>query len=219
MTQFDQRNLMCGADSFDPAYREDLTSRGFVLDDTGNNVSNLNRFLGDLTGLYWVWKNTEDTVVGTNQYRRMWDNNEIKKIVFEPDTIYVPSRVPFEESAYDQYVRHHGQYGMDLLFSAVNKNKIDLPHVADLKTVRYLHCNNMFIADREVFNQICQRLFDIVFSLYKGIVHLLPGAPANQTRTIAFLAERILTVMFINFEYYFGKVKIQEVGWSFDPRK
>lgn len=219
MTQFDQRNLMCGADSFDPAYRTDLTERGFVFDDVGDNISNLNQFLGDLTGLYWVWKNTDNPVVGTNQYRRMWDNDGISNIVFDPNTIYVLSRVPFDESAYDQYVRHHGQYGMDLLFDAVARKKIDLPHVADLKTTNYLHCNNMFIAGREVFDRICQKLFDIVFALYKSIAHLLPGAPANQTRTIAFLAERILTVMFVNPQYYFGNVKIQEVGWSFDPRK
>jgi hypothetical protein len=210
---------MCGADSFDPVYRAELTSRGFVFDDTGDNISNLNQFLGDLTGLYWVWKNTTESLVGTNQYRRMWDNNGVNQIEFDPRTLYVLQRVDFTESAYDQYVRHHGHYGMDLLFSAVDKKKIDLPHVDDLKQLQYLHCNNMFFADRGLFDQVCERLFDIVFKLYKSVAHLLPAAPANQTRTIAFLAERILTVMFANPEYYFGKVKIQEVGWSFDPKK
>ena len=144
MTQFDQRNLMCGADSFDTAYKTDLAQRGFVFDDAGDNISNLNQYLGDLTGLYWVWKNTQDSLVGTNQYRRMWSNDDVNKTDFDSNTIYVLSRVDFEESAYDQYVRHHGQYGMDLLFSSADRNLIDLPHVQDLKTLRYLHCNNMF---------------------------------------------------------------------------
>lgn len=219
MTQFDQKNLMCGAYGLRRDYRADLETRGFYFDDAGENISNLNKYLGDLTGLYWVWKNTQDSVVGTNQYRRMWDNQEVAAAKFEPDTVYVLARVDFDESAYDQYVRHHGQYGMDLLFNSVETKLVDLPHVADLKKLKYLHCNNMFFADRELFNRVCDKLFPVVFALFDKIKYVLPSAPANQTRTIAFLAERILTVMFANKEYYFGNVKLKELGWSFDPRK
>lgn len=210
---------MCGADSFDPAYRADLASRGFVFDNDGDHISNLNRFLGDLTGLYWVWKNTQDSPVGTNQYRRMWDSNDVNQIEFDPNTLYILQRIDFDESAYDQYVRHHGQYGMDFLFSAVDSGLVGLPHVYDLKTLRYLHCNNMFFGDRRVFDTVCQRLFDIVLKLYKKIAHQLPSAPPNQIRTIAFLAERILTVMFVNPAYYFGDIKVKELSWSYDPVK
>lgn len=217
MTQFDQRNLMCGAQGLRRDYRADLAARGFVFDDTGDNISTLNKYLGDLTGLYWVWKNTDDPVVGTNQYRRMWDNHQVQTMNYDPQTLYVLQRIDFDESVYDQYTRHHGQFGMDLLSQA--QSRIDLPNVEDLRTLRYLHCNNMFMAGRDVFNQVCDRLFPIVFDLFDQIKYIVHTAPASQTRTVAFLAERILTLMFVRPDYYFPGVRVQEVGWSFDPRK
>lgn len=219
-SQFDQRNLMCGAGAIAAHERTELTAQGYLFDDTGNNISQLNRYLGDLTGLYWVWKNTTDLWVGTNQYRRMWDTDQISRLNVDPNTLYVLQRVEFDQSAYDQYIYWHGQFGMTLLEQAVSKGQIDLPQLSQLKSMRYLHCNNMFFAHRPLFDLVCDKLFAVIFALYPKVSHILPSAPANQTRTLAFVAERILTVMFANAEYYFGSgIKIKEIGWSYDPNK
>lgn len=219
-SQFDQRNLMCGAIALPDWERTQLQTQGFLFDDIGDNISNLNRYLGDLTGLYWVWKNTTEAPVGTNQYRRMWNTDHVQALEYRTDTLYVLQRVEFDQSAYDQYVHWHGQWGMNLLQSAADKNQIDPLHVSQLKHIRYLHCNNMFFAARPLFDQVCERLFAIILPLYRSVSHVLPTAPANQTRTLAFLAERILTLMFVNSEHYFGpSVKIKEIGWSYDPKK
>jgi Domain of unknown function (DUF4422) len=64
-----QINIMYNASSISDKYRNYLSGRGFLFDDTGDNISNLNWTLGDLTVAYWIWKNSDHEVVGTSQYR------------------------------------------------------------------------------------------------------------------------------------------------------
>ena len=50
----------------------------------GENISELNSYYGELTGLYWVWKNKlssmkKDDLIGNCHYRKLWLNNFYKK--------------------------------------------------------------------------------------------------------------------------------------------
>lgn len=51
---------------------------GFHHDDTGDNISDKNKWYAELTGNYWVWKNylpvhPEVEYVGFCHYRRNWN--------------------------------------------------------------------------------------------------------------------------------------------------
>ncbi|MFY9152563.1 MAG: DUF4422 domain-containing protein [Prolixibacteraceae bacterium] len=39
-------------------------------DDTGDNISAKNKYYSELTGIYWVWKNTSQDITGSCHYRR-----------------------------------------------------------------------------------------------------------------------------------------------------
>lgn len=57
--------LMCGGASI-----EGLD--GFLSDNVGDQISSKNSRYSELSGLYWVWKNTNHEVIGTCHYRRFY---------------------------------------------------------------------------------------------------------------------------------------------------
>lgn len=61
------RPLMCGN-----ALNPEKAPGNMTGDDSGENISEKNPFFSELTGVYWVWKNTDHAVTGTCHYRRFY---------------------------------------------------------------------------------------------------------------------------------------------------
>lgn len=47
-----------------------IHNQGMTGDDTGESISEKNKYYSELTGIYWVWKNTKQDITGTCHYRR-----------------------------------------------------------------------------------------------------------------------------------------------------
>ncbi len=63
-------------------------------DDTGENISHKNKYYSELTGIYWVWKNTKQSVSGACHYRRYFTAQpepflyKIKRLLYYPAGLY-----------------------------------------------------------------------------------------------------------------------------------
>jgi len=63
-------------------------------DDTGENISEKNPYYSELTGIYWVWKNTHQDVTGSCHYRRFFTAQpepflyKLKRLLYYPAGLY-----------------------------------------------------------------------------------------------------------------------------------
>jgi len=48
----------------------------FTGDDTGDSISEKNKYYSELTGIYWAWKNTSYSIIGSCHYRRFFIKEE-----------------------------------------------------------------------------------------------------------------------------------------------
>ena len=222
--QFKQTTVMCGAALLDDDTRKLCESRGMILDTEGENISSSNRLLGDLTGLYWVWKNTHDEFVGVNQYRRFWNELDLKE-KFDPSkkALYISQPKVFDVNFWQQYQTYHGEVGIHVLYHAAKSRKIPITEkmLDGMAQINFVSPANMFFAQRDVFNLTCSRLFDIITELYEGSKYILPYVQKDMhykgpddMRLLSYLSERILNVMYANHRYFFGKTEIIPVNYD-----
>ena len=91
---------------------------GLQRDDTGDNISALNPYYSELTGLYWAWRNLDNDYVGLVHYRRylagqqtfvangkrhkILSADEVAKLLTTVDVI-LPRQRYYGESLYHHY--------------------------------------------------------------------------------------------------------------------
>lgn len=224
-TQFNQKTLMCGSYFLNKETKNQLVAQDCILDDSLTNISHLNKILGDLTGLYWVWKNSDHEFVGTNQYRRFYDERHLDKYLpLDTKTLYISQFIECKFNIWDQYIASHGDIGIKILQDAVNHKKIPFTTkmIDKLYTEKLVSPCNMFFAHKELFDKVCKILFEIIFELYNGTKYSLnhiqdnihTGRGPNDKRLLAFLAERILNVIYYNNRYFFDNIKIQPINYA-----
>ena len=56
----------------------------WLKEKNGKNISNLNKYYRDVSGIYWIWKNrlnnmSDDDWVGNCHYRKLWLNDLFNK--------------------------------------------------------------------------------------------------------------------------------------------
>lgn len=216
-TQFNQKNLLCGSVYESKEYKSSL--KDFLFDDIGDNISNLNRSHGELTGLYWVWKHNNNSIVGTNQYRIFWNEEILSRISFNDNTIAVVKSINVNDAVryrknlnlnvYDHYSYCHGDAGLILLHGLLEFSNLKLKNcmINELKNTNTLIPYNMFVANKELFDKTCEILFEILDLYYSNFEYLFDSIEKryNQNRILDFLAERILNVVYLNSEYFYGK--------------
>ena len=176
-------------------------------DNEGDNISAKNPHYCELTGLYWAWKNTEADYIGLAHYRRhfaggkRWMKKD-KRIISEAEitpllqrtNVLLPKpRHYWIETNYSQYAHAHHQLDLDLTRQILQEKYPGCVPAFDATMQRRSgHRFNMFVMKRELFDQYCAWLFDILFALESRLD--ISSYNKNDSRVFGFVGERLLDV-------------------------
>ncbi|MCC4381911.1 DUF4422 domain-containing protein [Limosilactobacillus reuteri] len=197
----DRKTLLVGAEG-----KDNLTGFDYY-DNTKINISNKNKNYCELTGLYWLWKNSSDKYVGIEHYRRYFthdffgrkllNDSEIRELLRIYDII-LPFPKRFPTSIENDYINNSGyKRDLDELTKIIKKRYPE--YISEYKKVmegNTLYLFNMMILNKHTFDNYCAWLFDILFELEKKVS--LEGYSDYQKRIYGFLSERLLNVWILH---------------------
>lgn len=193
--------------------REGKEDLGYQGDNEGDNISDKNGNYCELTGLYWAWKNLNCKYVGLSHYRRYFvgsknetfitnyksasksilGENEIKELMKNYDIILPKKRNYFIENVRSHYKNAHNIEDLEETQKIINDKYPDyLEAFETVMNKKTLHLYNMFVLKKELFNEYCEWLFDILLELEKRID--ISNYDSYQSRIYGFISERLFNV-------------------------
>ena len=190
----------------------------YLGDDTGDNISDLNPYLNELTALYWIWKNDKHDLIGISHYRRYFttrastafDQNEILTIECARELLRSCDMIIGSE-AYSQnsqrgLITFDAEFDAALADAAIDAIKKMLerhqPNYVDafeqVMSNQTLFGCNMMITRKHVFDAYCQWLFSFLLPTAEEFIKNLENVSVRRKRILGFVAERMFGAWLLN---------------------
>ena len=223
--------------------REGKQDLGFTGDNTGDNISLKNANYCELTGLYWAWKNLQCDYIGFCHYRRYFADGhhgsdldakktaifhraDYEKLLQSYDVILPKKRNYYIETVRSQYEHAHNKRDLDEVERIIAEHYPEYSDAfAKVMGRTKLHILNMFAMKKELFDEYCAWLFDILFELEKRID--ISSYNQYEARVFGFLSERLFNVWLEKKQLkvveadvvFLEKINWLDKGWKFLMRK
>lgn len=180
---------------------------GYIQDNSGDNISKLNPYYAELTGQYWVWKNSNADIIGFCHYRRyLCKGLRLQKITKEniindlkKHDIILPRATKLDRNNKENIywgMKEHPHYGAtcedyvklnNLLKNEFPEYYPSFKKVLNKKTV-YNH--NMFICNKELANTY----FSWIFEVFEKLMPLIDfSSYLYEKKVFGFMGEVLLT--------------------------
>ena len=197
---------------------------GYQCDNVGENISAKNPNYCELTGLYWAWKNLDADFIGLAHYRRHFSykrkatkfdsiltSAEAEMLCAEYDVLVPKKRYYYIETLKSHYVHTHAANHIDKTRTILSQKYPDyIPAFDKVMKQRGAHMFNMFVMKKQLLNQYCTWLFDILFEVEKHIN--LKGMTAFDARLFGRISELLFNVWLLKENIKYKEVHFIQLG-------
>ncbi len=174
---------------------------GYLGDDTGDSISELNAYYSELTGIYWLWKNYHDAdAIGVCHYRRyliaedghLYSQADMEGMLSQYDMI-VTKKLQLQMPYYDGFAATHDEKDLVETERVVAEKYPDYSGLFhDMVHKRETYFANMMVCRKKLYDSYCTWLFDILFEVQRRID--TTGYDNYRKRVYGFLSEFLQTV-------------------------
>ncbi|CAH1852772.1 DUF4422 domain-containing protein [Convivina intestini] len=183
---------------------KDGVPAGYQPDNTGDNISGKNPNYNELTALYWIWKNDQNsTVIGLNHYRRYLGakashqladrltTEQIENLLNQADIILPKARNYYIENQGDHYLHAHAHAPYEIMKRVLaEKFSAYYPAFQALEKSTSAHLFNMFIMPRAYFEEYAAFVFAVLAEVEQQVdIDQLEG---QEKRVFGFLSELLM---------------------------
>ena len=212
---------------------EGKTDLGYQKDNVGETISNKNPYFCELTALYWAWKNLNEDYIGLCHYRRYFtlskknyktENerfehvltfDELDTILDSVDIVVPRKRKYYIESLYSHY--KHTMYVEPLdITGKILEEKYSKYYLEfeNLKKRTSGHMFNMFVMKKNIFDDYCSWLFDVLFELESRID--FNQYDSFHARFFGRISELLLDVYLLTNQLNYKEIRVidmQDINW------
>lgn len=198
---------------------------GDMYDNVGDNISSKNGSYCELTAIYWLWKNCNDSFIGIDHYRRFFIEKgryltvQSAKKLIKDHVIILPEKEKFRRNMSSLYYTSSG-YKNDLKILRQVINRKYPEYIDDFDRFMQQHemyCYNMLVMNKKDYDQYCDWLFDILFETEEILNTQNRGFNNRKDyfkRIYGFMSERLLNVYVMHNDF-----KVIELPVKFDGTK
>ena len=187
-----------------------------ISDNSKNNISFKNANYCELTALYWIWKNDADSKYkGICHYRRYFSksyfSHNIKNYMIDSDfikifnngiDIIIPEKQYFVRTATENYLRCGFKRDLDITRNVICEKYPQYINEYDkVMNGNRSYLTNMLVARREIFDEYCTWLFDILFEVERRVD--ISNYTIQEARIFGYISERLLTVWIFHNNYHY----------------
>lgn len=175
---------------------------GYLGDDTGENISDLNYLYGELTGLFWIWQNVENVdYVGMCHYRRYFISEQKRELTEKEylellrncDAIVPKHADCIGDSYYEHFGRAHNNHDLDAVEHALKRLYPEYgPAYDQAMQGKIFYWGNLMVTSLSILKAYAEWLFNIFLEAGEEID--VSNYDDYHKRVYGFLSEQMFYV-------------------------
>ena len=180
-------------------------------DDNGENISNKNENYCELTGVYWIWKNCDEDIVGLCHYRRFLskkffsansiyyiNENDISSDFKKGYNVILPKKHFYKKTIYESLNIAPNKKDMLVVENSIKKICPEYYESYNKFMNSYsTYLCNVIVTKKEIFDSYCEWLFKILDDVEKNMDKETYINDSYRKRMFGFLSERLLNIWLI----------------------